>query len=611
MSNYLFVAGKNDSVDLINAYFQDKHKADEDELSHHNISQEVSILVIERRYPNIDSSIFVNDNGDEGTYFRGQALDHETSSMILGAKGFCDFQQKFSEFSSPDKIADFEGSFILARWDMEQFTLQTDLYSMYRLIFYSNDEVVIASDSLVVITECMKALGVKREINRDVALIKAWNASGLPNCPFTPELIVKGVFTVQVGSFIHGKWTQKGISCNLIQRDVKQLFESSNQSYVEILSDCVKRMYSTIKFATEAFSPVIEFGLSGGIDSRVLLALCLQSESIMDTLVINTNTSPTRVNDFEVVTALSHKFNFEFNNRDIRTQKLAQFASNRILINNRLGFWKLASLGTYDSFYLTPHFYSHPCIMHMSGVGAEPVKQAMDTSRIDNLARSQHPLVREKVRGKISETVQGMGISPQSNQAMKFFHMSYKASYHLGFKIAQSSMLLRPYVQKSIFSMALADDNPFRGKPNQGPTALHDMIILLNPELASLPYDSDKKNITPEYVAERLDELGGAIKLSKMPQPSIFGKIEHIANGPPNAFLKMVEEFKWHDEIPQRVQLANMVKHNFESKFPDDLKEIYLSCYEKTLQNLENSKVELAAAGAMAARFIVFDLFDE
>ena len=64
-------------------------------------------------------------------------------------------------------------------------------------------------------------------------------------------------------------------------------------------------MYASIKFATEAFSPVIEFGLSGGIDSRVLLALCIQSQPIMDKLIINTNTSPTRINDYNVVSALS------------------------------------------------------------------------------------------------------------------------------------------------------------------------------------------------------------------------------------------------------------------------------------------------------------------
>ena len=73
----------------------------------------------------------------------------------------------------------------------------------------------------------------------------------------------------------------------------------------------------------------------------------------------------------------------------------------------------------------------------------------------------------------------------------------------------------------------------------------------------------------------------------------------------------MVKDFKWKDNVDERVQLANMVKHNFEHKVPNDLKEIYYSCYEKTLENLENPKIELAAAGAMAARFIVFDLFDE
>lgn len=73
----------------------------------------------------------------------------------------------------------------------------------------------------------------------------------------------------------------------------------------------------------------------------------------------------------------------------------------------------------------------------------------------------------------------------------------------------------------------------------------------------------------------------------------------------------MVKDFIWKDDVDQRVQLANMVKHNFEHKLPNDLKGIYSSCYEKTLENLGNPNIELAAAKAMAARFIVFDLFDE
>ena len=96
------------------------------------------------------------------------------------------------------------------------------------------------------------------------------------------------------------------------------------------------------------------------------------------------------------------------------------------------------------------------------------------------MARSQHPAIRDTVRKKLRETISKLGVDTNAADAMKWYHMTYKAAYHLGFKIAQSSMLLRPYAQKSIFTIALAEDNPFRGKENVGATVLHDMIILLN-----------------------------------------------------------------------------------------------------------------------------------
>ena len=245
----------------------------------------------------------------------------------------------------------------------------------------------------------------------------------------------------------------------------------------------------------------------------------------------------------------------------------------------------------------------------MLGVGAEPVK-ATSSNSVQNIANSQPPIIRDTVRNQLSKTIENMGIDPSSRDAMNWFLLTYKAAFHIGFKTAQSSMLLRPYVQKSVFSIAIAEDNPFKNQVSHSPTVLHDMMILLNPELASLPYDSEKKNISSEYASQRLEELGGPIELDELPDPLIFGSIEDVNNGPAQCFLNMVKDFKWEDDVDQRVQLANMVKHNFEHKLPNDLKEIYSSCYEKTLENLENPKIELAAAGAMAARFIVFDLFD-
>ena len=64
------------------------------ELSLHEVSDETAVLVVERRNSENESSISLHDSG-HGLFFRGQALDHETKSMILGAKGFFDFQNKF------------------------------------------------------------------------------------------------------------------------------------------------------------------------------------------------------------------------------------------------------------------------------------------------------------------------------------------------------------------------------------------------------------------------------------------------------------------------------------------------------------------------------------
>ena len=97
MSNYLFVAGNRQQVEKIKAHFQEKHNAEKNELNFHAVSEERAILVIERRNSETESSIFLHDTG-HGLFFRGQALDHETSSIILGGKGFFDFQKSFLNY---------------------------------------------------------------------------------------------------------------------------------------------------------------------------------------------------------------------------------------------------------------------------------------------------------------------------------------------------------------------------------------------------------------------------------------------------------------------------------------------------------------------------------
>ena len=610
MSNYLFVAGKPSFVQDIQQHFQIEYGADEQEISSECISNDHSILIIERRNSSEKSSIIFPTNS-EGLFFRGQCLDHGTSSMVFGNIGFSDYQSKFNKYLDPTVIADFEGTFVLARWNENVLTIQNDLFSIYRLLCYFDEDIVIASDSLCLIVECMKSIEKSCKLNLEVATSKAWPFIGLPNAPLGNELIVKGVYTLQPGAHLEVRKNGKKLEPRIVQTPIRQQFTISDLSYKSAIRLCAKQMYSSINFLVESLDPVITFGLSGGIDSRVLLALCLRSSEIMERVAINTSENPARAADYEVVQQLSDKFGFDFNNQDRKNGLLKARKVKRHKINNQLGFWKLSCMGVYDAFYLTPFFYEYPKIISMLGVGAEAVKQTLDKTKLENLAKYQHPSIVAAVHQQVSKSLISLGVDPYSSDAMKWHHMTHKAAYHIGFKTSQSSMLLRPFVQRSVFTISLLPDNPFRGTENSGPTVLHDVLILLNKELACQPYDSIVKNISAHYADLRLKELGGPISIEELSEPQIFGDVRNIANGPAKSFQNMVADFSWNCDESQREQLLNMVEENYQNKIPLELKEIYEKCYLKAKDQLSNPKVELASSGSLAARFLVFDLFDE
>ena len=607
MSNYLFIAGNSPLIDDLKEHFQSNHGASDEDLSFERISHGKSILVIERNNQESQSSIYPLGEKDS-LFFRGQALDHSTKSLILGGEGFSNFVANNPTLGNPNETTDFEGSYVLARWNQTELTFENDLFSIYRTICYFTDEVAIISDSLVLIIECLKSMGITPKINANVAAIKAWDASGFPNAPISQELILEGAHTLQAGAFLKLKWSNNGVSPTIVNRNVKQVFECPTVNYSSALRMCANHMYASIEMIAKLFNPVIEFGLSGGIDSRLILALSLKSPEIMNCLKITTNKSLARRKDYSVVEQLSQKYNFSFN-QDSTDSLKEMTRKNRVRISNKFGFWCLASLGTYDSFYLTPHYSKFPCSISMLGVGAEPVKQTSDKSRIQKLAANQPVLIREEVHKQVRKAIRTMGIDENSEYAMKWHHAAYKAAYHLGFKISQSSMILRPYVQKSVFSISMLEDNPFLGTSIKGPTVLHDLLILLNIDLACEPYDSDFKNITKQYAEKRLTELGGPIDFDNYEHPNCYGNLSDVNNGPANCFLSVVSHMKLEDTKSIEQNLIDKITHIFENRFDDEIRKLYSSCFEKTILALTDEKIELSYAGSLAARFFSLDLF--
>ena len=68
------------------------------------------------------------------------------------------------------------------------------------------------------------------------------------------------------------------------------------------------------------------------------------------------------------------------------------------------------------------------------------------------------------------------------------------------------------------------------------------MLIILNPELAAIDFESKKSNISEDYIQSRLEALGGRLQLSDRQPYTIFGKVSDM-KGPPQSFRTWFLDF--------------------------------------------------------------------
>ena len=119
-----------------------------------------------------------------------------------------------------------------------------------------------------------------------------------------------------------------------------------------------------------------------------------------------------------------------------------------------------------------------------------------------------------------------------------------------------STIALRPYIQKSLFALSRSELNPFLNVQKGEPTLLHDMLILLDADLAAEPFENQKNDLTESYIQERLQEIGSEISFEDIKPYTIFGSPTDITNGPPQIFMEMVSDLDIADSDPKEAILA-------------------------------------------------------
>ena len=616
MSNYLFAMGLTSIIENIQASLP--IVSDECTIGKH--SESISYLIVERKQANQEKNIHCVDNelgGKENFFFKGWINDHDKKSISLGAKGFREYCISHEGKTLTSSPLDVEGSFVLAAWDEEKLLIQNDLFSLFPVVYFSTPNLVVASDSLFVLSKIRKSLGLPCTLNKNVVYSRAWT-HGLACAVMSDETMVKGINLLTPSSHISVDLKQldskrfmmlRPSAVKTIQRNVKSLFTHGNLSYEEALIEGVRQLRGSISAIMQLDNVRVKFGLSGGLDSRLLLALLLKNPKWMDRVDITSSTHSSRSKDFEIVTDLAEKFNFEFNNSNQSFDRKEETGISPIRVTNSFGLWVLASMGLFDMMYLYRSYWPSPVVIEMGGHGAEIIKGTFSETQLSTILyrkpRNRYKAIYKEIRTALGK----LGINSDEKSPLQWHHLCFKSAIQNGRFVDRTNLALRPFLNRLLYSLTRSEINPFRQYIDGEPTLLHDIIIMLNSELTAHPFENSNYNITKEYIDGRLEKLGQQNDINEMEPYQVHGSVMDIVNGPPETFMAMVSDYNFQGKNQKKATLE-LLEKQWSNIVGTNLGKIFQSAYDLAKTRLEDPDFYPPSAGTPAAKILSFSLLD-
>lgn len=271
------------------------------------------------------------------------------------------------------------------------------------------------------------------------------------------------------------------------------LYINPNKSYEELLYDYVVKWSSRVRSLAEKFPHTFKIDLTGGLDSRVVLALTSFSFPKIGRLHFQSNPRGANPKDFQIAKLIGEFLGFPIKNKRFLKRQISPAESYEL--------WKYGNLGVYFPFYLPTHikptdtFYLH-------GSGGENFRQYY-SSTAQKLAHNfpyyfPNKYSCELVQKEFLRSIDDLGYNPFSLEGMREHYQNFRSRFHFGRNwirncyanfITPLNALELHYAAKKLSNYHIASNK------------IHcDLLCLLNPFLATLPFDESSKAFSLEQL---------------------------------------------------------------------------------------------------------------
>lgn len=404
----------------------------------------------------------------EAEFFEGYAWIG--TDLIVGYKGAEKYKSERSTSIPPGE----DGCYVTAQRTATGWEVGTDYRGLARLFLYRSGRNWAVSTSLYEIIKFTRSQG--------------WTLSLLDDTLAT--YLNRGGFTAQLSSFdAHYEQIEllpSFASLKIVGKNIKIEYRPAPpvKEYATALSDFVgtwKSRFATLSSFEQGF---VKFDLSGGIDSRTVLAFALANDQSLNpgtkTKVVSSKEA-SQSEDLRVAHEIAVKYGFEVNSQ------------LRLPRPNRIGFeaisdWKKHSLGVYSPVYLYDAQLT-PELTHAHGAGGGNFRPTYRS--IERKIKASQKYISEqdfqRWKSRVEDSVAILTTLRPDVSAELLHYREFRNRFHFGHR-PHNSLVFMPLESK------LTDQVTDRADDRDGRQIYFDVMESLRPGLMNIRYDKEEKH---------------------------------------------------------------------------------------------------------------------
>jgi len=583
MSNYLFLVHDDATEAPVNTWIQ-RHAAGTD-IARAELGRGRHLVVISKD---------VMRSTRAGIFFRGTLVAPDDDAMVFGVEGWLAAPRRIR--SDPGAHG---GTYLVATWGRRHLTIDRDVFGGARLLQTTGAGFAAASDSLLVLASLRRALGIGVAPHRE-ALLARTALNAVAGQTVSTDTIVADIGHVPAGQGLRLDRLEWRLTGTAIGRRVT----SGRLDGIATVRAGARDIGRTVATLADIDGWTPNLDLSGGYDSRLVLAAVVATGTNERYTTRTVDHGPRYAGDYRVGVSLARRFGIR-RERD-RLPPTTEEAEDQLTL------WSATLLGAYDAYGPARTTRAHSHRFGLTGLGAEIHKGQWGWRTIPqllDLAVKGGP-AREALAAQLDKGVASIGADPALRDASELYYLGYRNGVHgSAGHIGVEMTTVHPVMQLHLARLAHTPAEGRRRRPGvafRGSAAgIADHTILLAPDVAAHEYDDPARNLDRSYIAERLRVLGGP--LGGVEPLTVYGHPDSVVDGPSDLSMSIARDLDLVGPIAAEPILARAERA---LELLDDLE--LRTAYEATFDNARwrvERQGDLRLAHLSPARMSMLEVF--